>query len=50
MQTRVQRRVRRDRRYRLLEVSGACAFALGVAIVLASCGATDDKILATMRV
>src|SRR3954447_354524 len=50
MQTRVQRRVRRDRRYRLLEGSGACALALGVAIVLASCGATDDTTLVATRV
>jgi lipoprotein-anchoring transpeptidase ErfK/SrfK len=50
METRVQRRVRRDRRHRLLEVTGACALALGVAIVLASCGRADDTPLAITRV
>src|SRR3954464_2285249 len=50
METRVQRRVRRDRRYRLLEVTGVCALAVGVAIVLASCTRTDDTPMAITRV
>ena len=42
METRTQRRTRRDRRHRIATVSGACALALGVALVLAACGRTDD--------
>jgi lipoprotein-anchoring transpeptidase ErfK/SrfK len=37
METRTQRRVRRDQRHRIVTVAGACALALGVALVLASC-------------
>ena len=41
METRVQRRVRRDRRQRIVTVTGACAFALGIALTLASCARPD---------
>lgn len=50
MENRTQRRVRRDRRHRIVTVSGACALALGVALALAACGRTDDTTVAMVRV
>jgi hypothetical protein len=50
METRVDRRGRRDRRHRILTVSGACALAIGVAIVLASCGRVTDRADGVLRV
>ena len=50
METRTQRRTRRERRHRIATVSGACALALGVALVLVSCGRTDDPVATTTQV
>ena len=37
METRSQRRLRRERRHRIAGVTGVCAMAVGLALVLASC-------------
>jgi len=50
METRTQRRTRRARRQRIATVSGACALAVGVALVLAACGRTDTPVATTLRV
>jgi hypothetical protein len=41
VETRTERRGRRDRHHRIVTVSGACALALGIALVLASCARSD---------
>ena len=50
METRTRRRTRRERRQRIVTVSGACALALGVALILASCGRTEDPVATTTQV
>jgi len=50
METRTQRRTRRARRHRIATVSGACALAVGVALVLAACGRTDTPVATALRV
>jgi len=50
METRTQRRTRRARHHRIATVSGACALAVGVALVLAGCGRTDTSVATTLRV
>ena len=50
METRTQRRTRRERSHRIATVSGACALALGAALVLAACGRTDEPVATTLHV
>ena len=50
METRSQGRTRRQQHHRIGAVSGACALALGIAMVLASCGRTGDPVANTVHV
>jgi hypothetical protein len=50
METRSTRRIRRDRRHRIVTVSGACALAVGIALALASCTRADAPVAASPTV
>jgi hypothetical protein len=50
METCSQRRTRRERHHRIVTVTGACVLALGLAVVLASCGVADEPVATTTRV
>jgi hypothetical protein len=50
METRSQRRTRPEHHHRIVAVTGACALALGIALVLAACGRTDATADTVLRV